>query len=45
MNKFKSFLRYSYIIVILLLLYIPIFFGLIYSFNEPSTKGVFSVTT
>lgn len=45
MNKFKSFLRYSYIIVILLLLYIPIFFGLIYSFNEPSAKGVFSVTT
>ncbi|AWX42499.1 spermidine/putrescine ABC transporter membrane protein [Metamycoplasma cloacale] len=45
MNKFKSVLKYSYIILILLFLYVPIIFGTIYSFNEPSAKGTFSVTT
>ena len=45
MNKFKSILKHSYLVAILLFLYIPIFFGVIYSFNEPSAKGVFSVTT
>ncbi|SHE15519.1 Uncharacterised protein [Chlamydia abortus] len=45
MNKFKSFLKNFYIVAILLFLYIPIFFGMIYSFNEPSSKGIFSVTT
>ncbi|AWX69497.1 ABC transporter permease [[Mycoplasma] anseris] len=45
MNKFKSILKYSYIILILLFLYVPIIFGTIYSFNEPSAKGTFSVTT
>lgn len=45
MNKFKSFLKNFYIVAILLFLYIPIFFGMIYSFNEPSSKWIFSVTT
>ncbi|TPE57776.1 ABC transporter permease [[Mycoplasma] falconis] len=45
MNKFKSFLKHSYVFVILAILYIPILFGTIYSFNSPSDKGVFSVTT
>ena len=40
MNKFKSILKHSYLVAILLFLYIPIFFGVIYSFNEPSAKGV-----
>ncbi|MDC8937316.1 ABC transporter permease [Metamycoplasma hyosynoviae] len=45
MNKLKSFFKHFYIFLVLLSLYIPIFFGLIYSFNEPSAKGVFSVTS
>ncbi|PZW00570.1 ABC transporter permease [Metamycoplasma auris] len=45
MNKFKSFIKYSYVFVILAFLYIPIIFGSIYSFNSPSDKGIFSVTT
>ncbi|AXE61006.1 spermidine/putrescine ABC transporter permease potC [[Mycoplasma] phocae] len=45
MSKFKSFLKHSYIIAILACLYIPIIFGTIYSFNAPSDKGIFSVTT
>ncbi|ASI53765.1 ABC transporter permease [Metamycoplasma hyosynoviae] len=45
MSKLKSFFKHFYIFLVLLSLYIPIFFGLIYSFNEPSAKGVFSVTS
>ncbi|WP_373434946.1 ABC transporter permease [Metamycoplasma equirhinis] len=45
MNKFKSILKHSYVILILASLYIPIIFGTIYSFNSPSDKGIFSVTT
>ncbi|MGX9339204.1 ABC transporter permease [Mycoplasma sp. 332] len=45
MTKFKNFLKYSYVFVILAFLYIPIIFGTIYSFNSPSDKGIFSVTT
>ncbi|WP_027122467.1 ABC transporter permease [Metamycoplasma spumans] len=45
MNKFKSFLKHSYVFIILALLYLPILFGTVYSFNAPSDKGIFSVTT
>ncbi|WP_412031638.1 ABC transporter permease [Metamycoplasma buccale] len=45
MNKLKQVLKYSYIILILLFMYVPIIFGTIFSFNEPSDKGTFSVTT
>ncbi|SYV90545.1 spermidine/putrescine ABC transporter membrane protein, partial [Metamycoplasma alkalescens] len=45
MNKFKNFLKCSYVFIILAFLYIPIIFGAIYSFNAPSDKGIFSVTT
>gem|GEM_PF-1773927 len=45
MNKFKKFLKYSYVLIILACLYIPIIFGTIYSFNAPSDKGIFSVTS
>ncbi|MGC7155661.1 ABC transporter permease [Metamycoplasma hominis] len=45
MNKFKRFLKYSYVLIILACLYIPIIFGTIYSFNAPSDKGIFSVTS
>ncbi|RMA77591.1 ABC-type spermidine/putrescine transport system permease subunit II [Metamycoplasma subdolum] len=45
MSKFKSFMKNSYVFIIILLLYIPILFGLVYSFNEPSSKGTFSITT
>ncbi|BAP39411.1 ABC transporter permease [Metamycoplasma canadense] len=45
MNKIKNFLKYSYVFIVLALLYVPIIFGTIYSFNSPSDKGIFSVTT
>ncbi|MGX9340814.1 ABC transporter permease [Mycoplasma sp. 4044] len=45
MSKFSAFFKRSYIVIILILFYIPIVFGTIYSFNTPSDKGVFSVTT
>lgn len=45
MNKFKNFLKYSYVFLILVFLYVPLLFGTIYSFNTPSDKGNFSVTT
>ncbi|WP_427867512.1 ABC transporter permease [Mycoplasmopsis arginini] len=45
MSKIKNFLKYSYVFIILGFLYVPIIFGTIYSFNSPSDKGIFSVTT
>ncbi|AZZ65738.1 ABC transporter permease [Metamycoplasma phocicerebrale] len=45
MSKIKNFLKYSYVFLILAFLYIPILFGVVYSFNAPSDKGIFSVTT
>ncbi|MBN0919124.1 ABC transporter permease [[Mycoplasma] gypis] len=45
MNRLWSFIKKSYIGIIIILFYIPIIFGTIYSFNAPSDKGVFSVTT
>ncbi|CRH45749.1 Uncharacterised protein [Mycoplasmopsis arginini] len=45
MSKIKNFLKYSYVFIILGFLYVPIIFGTIYSFNSPSNKGIFSVTT
>ncbi|WP_426461405.1 ABC transporter permease [Mycoplasma hafezii] len=42
MSKFAGFLRKSYIYIILLLVYIPLFFGVIFSFNEKSPKGEFN---
>ncbi|WP_036451752.1 ABC transporter permease [Mycoplasma buteonis] len=42
MNKFATFLKQSYIYIILLLVYIPLFFGVIFSFNEKSPKGEFN---
>ncbi|AZG68513.1 ABC transporter permease [Mycoplasma struthionis] len=45
MNKLKSILKHSYVVIILALLYIPVIFGTIFSFNAPSDKGIFSVTT
>ncbi|MBN4089628.1 ABC transporter permease [Mycoplasma enhydrae] len=45
MNRLKSFFKYSYVFFVLAFLYIPIIFGVIFSFNAPSSKGTFSVTT
>ncbi|QJG66798.1 ABC transporter permease [Mycoplasma phocoenae] len=45
MNKFKKIIKLSYIPIILLLFYAPLVFGTFYSFNKPSEKGIFSVTT
>ncbi|MBU4691209.1 ABC transporter permease [Mycoplasma zalophi] len=45
MNKITTYIKKSYIGIIILIFYIPLIFGAIYSFNSPSDKGIFSVTT
>ncbi|RIV16424.1 ABC transporter permease [Mycoplasmopsis gallopavonis] len=42
MNKLTEYLRKSYIYIILLLVYIPLVFAVIFSFNEKSPKGEFN---
>lgn len=42
--KKHEIIRKSYIWIILILFYIPIFFGLIFSFNKPSDKDLISTT-
>ncbi len=42
MTKFKSFSKYFYILVILILAYIPLFTMAIFSFNKTSDKGYVS---
>ncbi|MBZ4218295.1 ABC transporter permease [Mycoplasma tauri] len=39
MNKFFGWLKGIYIHLILLIFYIPLFFAVVFSFNQPSTKG------
>lgn len=45
MSKFKTILRNSYIFIILAIVYIPLFFSAVFSFNEPSAKDNLSFTT
>ncbi|WGI36996.1 ABC transporter permease [Mesomycoplasma lagogenitalium] len=42
--KKNEIIRKSYIWIILIIFYIPIFFGLVYSFNKPSDKDLISTT-
>ncbi|MBD5423118.1 MAG: ABC transporter permease [Mycoplasma sp.] len=42
MNKFKNAIKYSYILIILILCYIPLFTMAIFSFNKTSDKGYVS---
>ncbi|WP_338068683.1 hypothetical protein [Mycoplasma nasistruthionis] len=44
MSKMSQILRKSYIYIILGLVYIPLFFGAIFTFNSPTPKGQFNVT-
>ncbi|WP_322961589.1 ABC transporter permease [Mycoplasmopsis cynos] len=44
MNKFTTFLRRSYIYIILSFVYVPLVFGVIFSFNKPTPKGEFNPT-
>ncbi|MGV2393811.1 UNVERIFIED_CONTAM: hypothetical protein O8I53_13195 [Campylobacter lari] len=44
MSKFKSFIRGTYIHLILLLVYIPLFFAVVFSFNKATEKGFLSTT-
>ncbi|BAW18015.1 spermidine/putrescine ABC transporter permease PotC [Mycoplasmopsis bovigenitalium] len=44
MNKFTTFLRKSYIYLILALTYIPLFFAAVFSFSKPSKKGYLSTS-
>ncbi|AMD81297.1 spermidine/putrescine transport system permease PotC [Mycoplasmopsis canis PG 14] len=44
MSKFTSFLRSSYIYIILAFIYVPLVFGVIFSFNQPTPKGEFNPT-
>lgn len=43
-SNWKTILRSSYIYVILLAVYIPLFFGLVFSFNQETPKGEFNTT-
>lgn len=45
MSKFKTILRNSYIFIILAVVYTPLFFSAIFSFNSPSDKGNLSFNT
>ncbi|MEA4206083.1 ABC transporter permease subunit [Mycoplasma sp. 1199] len=40
----SKFLKRSYIYIILAIVYIPLLFGVIYSFNQPTPKGQFNPT-
>ncbi|WP_082847763.1 ABC transporter permease [Mycoplasmopsis meleagridis] len=42
MNKLVSFIKHSYIYIILALTYIPLCFAVVFSFNKPSDKGFLS---
>ncbi|SJZ40947.1 ABC transporter permease [Mycoplasmopsis verecunda] len=44
MSRFGSFLRQSYIYIILSIVYIPLFFGAIFTFNQATPKGLFNTT-
>ncbi|WP_027121071.1 ABC transporter permease [Mycoplasma leonicaptivi] len=44
MNKFYTFLKKSYIYIILTFVYIPLIFGVVFSFNAPTPKGEFNPT-
>ncbi|WLP85927.1 ABC transporter permease [Mycoplasma seminis] len=44
MSKVSSFLRKSYIYIILSIVYIPLFFGAIFTFNKATPKGQFNTT-
>ncbi|MFV8499910.1 ABC transporter permease [Mycoplasma sp. VS424B] len=44
MSKISTFLRKSYIYLILAIVYIPLFFGAIFTFNEATPKGLFNTT-
>lgn len=44
MNKVTSFLRSSYIYLILAFIYVPLVFGVVFSFNKPTPKGEFNPT-
>lgn len=42
MNKFTNFLRKSYIYLILAIVYVPLLFGVWFSFNQSTPKGEFN---
>ncbi|TDV23294.1 spermidine/putrescine transport system permease protein [Mycoplasmopsis mustelae] len=44
MSKLSSFFRKTYIYIILSIVYVPLFFGVIFSFNSPTPKGEFNPT-
>lgn len=44
MNKFTNFLRKSYIYLILAIVYVPLLFGVWFSFNQSTPKGEFNPT-
>lgn len=44
MNKIKSFFQAFYVNLILILMYLPLVFAVIFSFNKPSNKGYLSTT-
>ncbi len=44
MTKFKEFTKYFYILIILIISYIPLFFAAVFSFNGTSDKGFITFT-
>ena len=44
MTKFKEFSKYFYVLIILIIFYIPLFFTAIFSFNQTSDKGFITFT-
>ncbi|MGL6125415.1 MAG: ABC transporter permease [Metamycoplasmataceae bacterium] len=44
MTRFKEFSKYFYIVIILVIFYIPLFFAAVFSFNETSDKGFITFT-
>ncbi len=44
MTKFKEFSKYFYVLIILVIFYIPLFFAAVFSFNQTSDKGFITFT-